>query len=340
MEDDIAIEVVSFHEEFLPAAGKLLAQRHRRDRTVSPELPERFEQPGAAEAAIRAALARNNGAGFAALEDGRLVAYLVGDMDIDSLWGRSGWVRWSGCAYDLDAGVESVRDLYATLGAHWVEFGIFDHVTLTPVSDPALIGAWFSLSFGVEQIHALQDLANLSRSSQAIPSDIELRRAGPADATHLARVSDIIWRAQIEAPVWAVMMPEYLVSNSAAWAELATDEEIIVWLAMRDEEPLAVQGYWTAEADDDNLMVPESCAHMSVAGTRREARGQGLSTLLSEHILSEARAAGYRYCETDWRSTNLQASRFWPRRGYRPVFYRLVRRLDQRITWAKGIRLE
>lgn len=340
MEGDIKIEIVPFQDEFLPAAGKLLAQRHLRDRVMSPELPERFEESGAAEEAIRAALARKHGAGFAALEAGRLVAYLIGDMVIDNIWGRSGWVRPAGCAYDPDAGVENVRDLYAALGAYWVGYGIFFHFALIPVSDPALIGAWFALSFGVEQIHALQDLEGFGRVQVTVPPGISLRRAGPDDRQHLAEMSDVIWRTQVKAPVWGVMMPETVVENEEGWAELVDDDEVAVWLAVRDEEPLAVQGYWPAEADDDNLMVPDSCAHMSVAGTRLEARGQGLSKLLSEHILNEARAASYRCCETDWRSTNLLASRFWPRRGYRPVFYRLVRRLDQRIAWASGIKTE
>jgi hypothetical protein len=34
------------------------------------------------------------------------------------------------------------------------------------------------------------------------------------------------------------------------------------------------------------------------------------------------------------RSTNLLASRFWPRQGFRPIAYRLVRRVDQRIARA------
>jgi hypothetical protein len=27
-------------------------------------------------------------------------------------------------------------------------------------------------------------------------------------------------------------------------------------------------------------------------------------------------------------------ARFWPRQGFRPIAYRLVRRVDQRIAWA------
>lgn len=302
-------------------------------------MPARFEQPAAAEQAIRAARAREHTAGFAALDEGRLVAYLIGDMVIDIIWGRSGWIRWAGCAYDPAFSTEPIRDLYAALGERWVDFGIFTHVALMPVSNPALIDAWFSLSFGVEQVHALQDLQQVSERKRTPPPGIDVRRAGPGDERHLAKMSDVIWRKQIKAPVWAVMMPEYVAGRAEAWSELATDDEAITWLAMRGDEPLAVQAYWPAEPDGDNIMLPDQCAHMSVAATRPEARGQGLNTLLSEIVLHETRAAGYRYIETDWRSTNLLSSRFWPRRGYRPTFYRLVRRLDQRIAWAKGAAL-
>lgn len=320
----------------MASAAGLLANRHRRDRVVSPELPERFERAEVAEAAIKAALVRDKAAGFAALDDGRLVAYLIGDMVTDSAWGRSAWVRWAGCAYDPDAGVENVRDLYAVLGARWVEFGIFSHLALAPVSDPALIGAWFSLCFGVEQVHALQCLTGLGKRRLTAPPDIVLRQAGPGDEQLLAQMSDVIWRAQVKAPTWAAMMPEMIVSRPAAWAELATDDQATVWLALKNDEPLAVQGYWPVDAAGDNLTVADGYAHMGPAATREEARGQGLSTILSEHVLYEARAAGYHTMETDWRSANLLASRFWPKRGYRPIFYRLARRIDQRITWANG----
>jgi GNAT superfamily N-acetyltransferase len=332
----IGIQIVPFQDEHLPAAGKLLAQRQRRDRSVSPELPERFEQPKVAAAAVRAALARENAAGFVALDNGRLVAFLIGDMVIDNIWGRSGWVRAAGCAYDPEVEAEIIRDLYAVLGARWVAFGIFFHFALIPVSDPALIGAWFSLSFGVEHIHALQDLSGLGPRRLTIADGIELRPAGPADGPQLAQMSDVIWSTQVKAPVWAVKMPESVAGTARAWAELGEDDEVTLWLAVRGDRVLAVQGYWPAQTDDDSLFVPENCAHMSVAGTRAEARNQGLNTLLSNKILSETSAAGYHHIETDWRSTNLLASRFWPQRGYRPVAYRLVRRLDQRIAWADG----
>lgn len=332
----MTLEIIPFHEELLPQAAELLAQRHRRDRASLPELPARFEEAATAGKALEAALQREHAGGFAALAGGRLAAYLVGDMAIDSVWGRSGWVRTAGCAYNPDAGVEIVRDLYAALGARWVEHGVFAHFALVPVRDPELIHAWFSLSFGIEQIHALADLQALDSGTPAIPPGVEIRKAGPADRQRLAEMSDVIWRTQVKAPVWAAMMPEAVGETAAGWAELVDEADVTAWLALAAGKVVGVQGYWPPEPAGDHLLVPENCVHMSAAGTRVEARGRGIGTLLTKYGLAQARAAGYRFCETDWRSTNLLASRFWPRRGFRPVAYRLVRRVDERIAWAHG----
>jgi hypothetical protein len=46
---------------------------------------------------------------------------------------------------------------------------------------------------------------------------------------------------------------------------------------------------------------------------------------LTSAALAWAAGAGYRAIVTDWRVTNLEASRFWPRRGFRESFIRLYR---------------
>ena len=133
----MTIQIVPFQTENLPAAADLLAERHRRERRSIPELPDRFEDSTVATRAIEAALARDHARGYVALENERLIAYLIGDMVIDSVWGRSGWVRLPGCAYHPNAGVEAVRDLSCAVpagsamattsrpGAFWpIRFGI------------------------------------------------------------------------------------------------------------------------------------------------------------------------------------------------------------------------
>jgi GNAT superfamily N-acetyltransferase len=332
----MTIDIVPFQQEFLSQAAELLAGRHRNDRLSLPELPARFESPAEAEAAIAAALGRSHARGYAALDGGRLVAYLIGDMVIDNLWGRAAWVRMAGCAYDPDSSVEVVRDLYATLGAHWVEAGVFIHFALVPVADPALIQAWFSLCFGIEQVHALVDLEWLQPAMPEVPAYLTIRKATQADRQALANMSDVIWRHQVTAPVWGIQMPETIGEMRDGWAGTVDEDDAAVWLAFADGQVVGVQGYWPASPAADNLLTPEQCIELSIAGTRASVRGKGIGTLLTRTGLAQARASGYRFCETDWRSTNLLASRFWPKQGFRPVAYRLVRRIDARIAWANG----
>ena len=42
---------------------------------------------------------------------------------------------------------------------------------------------------------------------------------------------------------------------------------------------------------------------------------------------------------TDWRETNLLASRFWPKRGFKPVFVRITYEVDQggEQFWVAGV---
>jgi GNAT superfamily N-acetyltransferase len=329
-------EIIPFNYDLLSPAAELLAGRHQRDRKVFPLLPACFAEPDGARDAIEAALQRPHAAGFAALENGRLQAYLIGDMLLDALWGRSGWIRTPGCAYSPQVGPEIIKDLYAALGARWVRYGIFYHVALIPLADPALLQVWFELSFGIENIHALADLKALQPQPPRIPPEIELRKAGPQDGHYFASLSDILWQYQVQAPVWGVQLPESVEGNRVDWASLAEEADVTAWLAFRDGELLGSQGYWPADPVPDDLLRPQNGAYMSAAATRPSARQQGVGTLLSQTVLADAYARGFPVCETNWRSTNLLAARFWPRRGYQPMVYRLVRRIDQRITWANG----
>jgi GNAT superfamily N-acetyltransferase len=329
----MAIQIIPFQNEILSQAGELLAQQHQRLRKTQPELPVHFEDPAAAQKAVEAEFSRKDASGFAALEQGRLVAYLIGDRVIDNMWGRSGWVRPAGCAYVPEAGIEPVRDLYAALGVQWVGYGVFTHFVVAPAADSTLLQAWFSLSFGIEQVHALANLKTMDLSAPNLPAQIEIRKAGVQDRHILAEFSDVVWRRQIEAPVWAIQLPERVKENREGWAELVNDTDSAVWLAFEQDKAVGVQVYWPT---NESLLVPEGCIHLSVAGTRESARGKGIGALLTRYGLAQACAEGHCFCETDWRSTNLLASRFWPRQGFCPVAYRLVRRIDSRIAWARG----
>jgi GNAT superfamily N-acetyltransferase len=74
-----------------------------------------------------------------------------------------------------------------------------------------------------------------------------------------------------------------------------------------------------------DLRVPADSIDLANAATFPELRGTGVGRALTAHVIRWAHDNGYRTLTTDWRLTNLLASRFWPKRGFRVSFLRLYR---------------
>jgi GNAT superfamily N-acetyltransferase len=330
------VEFIPFHDDFLSGAAGLLAARHRRDRTALPELPARFEDPTIAREAVGAAWRRPRTSGVAALSDGRLVGYLIGDVTVDAFRGRIAWVRVAGHALDPEVDAELYRDLYAAAGPRWLAYGCFKHYALVPAADDAVLAAWYGLGFGQEQVYALRPLTDADRDPGVAPEDVTTRQARPGDGPALSEMATLIAQHQTGAPVWIPVPPEHLPELREGYAELADDAQATVWLALRQDQVVGFQAYFTTQPADDDLLTPEACIELKVAGTRQGERSQGIGRALTQRGLAEARAQGYDYCLADWVATNLLSSRFWPRQRFRRMIYRLMRNIDARVLWANG----
>ena len=77
-----------------------------------------------------------------------------------------------------------------------------------------------------------------------------------------------------------------------------------------------------------DLRVPADSIDLANAATFPEERGSGVGRALFAHVITWAHEHGYPTMVTDWRMTNMLASRFWPKRGFRPTFVRLYRNLS------------
>ena len=75
------------------------------------------------------------------------------------------------------------------------------------------------------------------------------------------------------------------------------------------------------------LARPEGAALLGWAATDPAVRGTGVGVALTEAAFAWARERGHDVMVTDWRVTNLLASRFWPQRGFRETFLRLYRHI-------------
>ena len=325
---------VPFNTEMIPDAGKLLAERHKCNRERLPLLPERFEDTRAATKAVEALWQEKYTNGFAALRDGRMVAYLIGKTTTHP-WGRAGYAYLPGYAVAEEESAAVIQDLYALLDDHWVKKGCFDHYLYVGATEAEVIEALFDVGFGKERIDALLDLRSVEIPDVEEPVGITVRKAGAGDNAHLGSLSNIISRALANSPHWHPTVPEDWDDLHEGWSELADDKEWTVWLALENDNALGTVGFRPEEETDTQMLVPPRTVYLSVAATKPQERGRGISTVLSWHGLKQAQQEGYEVCYSNWISPNFLASRFWPRFGFRDAAYRLAKKVSPMITWAR-----
>ena len=328
-------EFLPFTSEMIPDAGRLLAARHACNREQMPLLPKRFEEPAVATKAVETLWQEKHKGGYAAFRAGRMIAFLIGKTTTDP-WGRGGYVYLPGYALAEDANPAVIQDLYALLGEDWVGRGCFDHNLYINAADMRVVEALFDLGFGKERVDALMDLRTVEIPEVEEPGGVMIRKAESGDNAHLGSLSDIIFRALAKAPYWHPTVPEDWADLYEGWSELADDKEWTVWLALERDAALGTVGFRPEEETDTQMLVSPRTIYLSVAATKPEARGRGISTLLTWHGLGHAQQEGYETCYSNWISPNVLASRFWPRFGFKDAAYRLAKKVSPMIAWARN----
>jgi ribosomal protein S18 acetylase RimI-like enzyme len=307
------VKIVPFAEEHIEAAAALLEERHRRHCDAEPLLPAEIDF----RAEIDDLWARE-GASGAFGEEG----YVLGVRLDDAVWGSNMWVELAG---HVVRQAEDVRDLYAAAAAEWVEAGRTRHYALVPAADSALIDAWFRLGFGQQQAVAVRDVP--AESDVVIPDGFEIRPPDPADIEGLIDVDLALPRHQARSPVFSDHFRDSREESRHEWLNTfaGTEEEILI--GYREGRPVACWSIVAAEHArhfHGLARLPNAC-YLAFAVTLPEARGSGIGVALTEACFARARELGFETIVTDWRVTNLLASRFWPSRGFRTTFLRLYR---------------
>jgi ribosomal protein S18 acetylase RimI-like enzyme len=312
------LELRLFADEHLDDAGALLAARHRRHRAAEPLLPPRYEDADAARTEVETAWRKEGAAGAIAYRDGTAVGYLLGAPGDDETWGANEWVEVAGHAVEE---AEVVRDLYEAVAARWLEEERRRHYVLVPATDDALVDAWFRLSFGQQQAHAIRELT-------AEPCAEGVREAEARDLDALIELAPLLNEVQLRAPVFSERRLDWDFDELRREYEsdLASDE---IGTLVAELDGRVVGLFQVAPLELSSMHVslarPERACYLSFAVTLPEVRGSGAGVALTNACLAWAHGAGYESMVTDWRVTNLLASRFWPRRGFRPTFLRLHR---------------
>jgi GNAT superfamily N-acetyltransferase len=311
------LQIRAFADDDLGAAGSLLAARHRQHRAAEPLLSARFEDADATRAEVASLWAEEHASGAVALRDGHAVGFLIGTRKDDQTWGANVWVDAAGHAVDEP---ELIRDLYAFSAQRWVDEGRARHYALVPALDEH-VGAWFRLSFGAQQAHGIKavDVGEWPPGT---------RRAAPGDLEALLELAPVVSDYHGLAPVFSgIDWDEDADELRAMLAADITDDTVGELVYERDGRIVA--GFELVPAERASMhggpARPDTAACIGWAASRPDVRGSGAGLALMEAASAWAHEQGYTSLVTDWRETNLLASRFWPARGFRRSFLRLYR---------------
>jgi GNAT superfamily N-acetyltransferase len=315
------IDLLPFSDEHLGPAGRLLAERHRRHREAEPALSRRFEDPEEARREVEAAWRREHASGAVALDDGRFAGYLIGAPRSSPAWGPNVWIEAAGHAAEDP---ELVRLLYGAAAVRWVEDARTAHYALVPASDAGLVDAWFRLGFGQQHAHGVREVPPVAFHQ---PPGITVRRAGPADVDAAVTLDLVLPDYQVGSPVFSRGPMPRAGDVRDDIAEELSDPARAVFLAETDGRPVGASTAASVKESSahSGLARPEAACILGFAATLPEFRGRGVGLALTEAVFEWARNSGYSTIVVDWRVTNLSASAFWPKRGFRPSFLRLYR---------------
>jgi GNAT superfamily N-acetyltransferase len=302
-----SVEIVPFSDGHVDAAAELLAARHERHRSAFPQLPVDVDY----RAEIAALLA--DGA-TGAFTDG---AYVLGRSGPENLWGANIWVD---AAAHATSDPERLRDVWSVAAATWVEQGLKAHYVLVPATDPDLLDAWFRLGFGAQHAHGLIEIPERER-----PANV--REATMEDVEQLVQIGPLLSRHQGQSPVFS-SVPEQ--TPEEVRADVLDDFSLEgVANLVYEAEGRIIANFFVCPLEMSNqhsgLARPAGAAFIGFAISYPEARGTGAGSALTDASFAWARERGYETMVTDWRETNLSASRFWPRRGFHKTFLRLHR---------------
>jgi len=300
-----------FTLEHVEDASELLADRLARQRAAEPLLA--LDDPAAA---LRGLLERGH-EGAVAVRDAGVEAFVLAEFEDDEDFGRNAWIDAAGSA---TRDPEVLRDVYGFLAERWVEDGYRRHYAVVPVL-PKNLEPWYRLGF--HQMHVAAGIVETRSEPPELPDWVSIREAGIEDLDYIVRIDVLIFEHQRTGPSYGLMdMEADMEDRRLGWAELLKEEGRRHFVA---EMAGRIVGHTGLSIPGQQFGIPAGSIELESTAVEPDLRVRGIGVALVAHAFAWAHDHGYPVIRTDWRVTNLLASRFWPARGFRPVYLRLHR---------------
>lgn len=317
-------EIKPFRGEYLEEAGRLFAERIKIERTSSPLLPPRFDDPSAVLPLLEGLAAKS--AGVAAIDNGKLVGFMIG-RPLPSWRGRrSVWVPEWAHAEAGEVRAKVFNDMYENVAWEWVRNGCYTHLVSTLAHDEGIVVALFWLGFGLAAVDAMRDLGDV----EGPLADVDIRRADGDDVDIVLPLEHAQERYMATSPIF---MPLVELSNKGECRASLSDPRVATWVASDHGKAVSRMRIGPASEDAAFIITDERTASITAAFTEEAVRAQGISAALLRRSLAWAKAEGYVRCAVDFEPENVLGRSFWLKH-FRPVSYSLIRQLDPRIARA------
>lgn len=317
------IRINPLKEEHLEDAAILVSKRYVKLREQEPLLPDRYQEASNWLPLLQKII-NIGGPGVAAIQNGRLVGFLIGWLMPDFRGKRSVYSpEWANAA-ELDNSKYTYEEMYQKVAIDWVADKYVAHYISMFANDLKAIDAWHWLGFGMTAVDAICGLESIK--SPGIQVDI--RRAGIQDINRVIELHEgLRWHARGS--------PDFFISekiNKKYFEKWLDASDRAVWLASVNDEPVAFIRIGPANDNVCTIIIDEKTTSIYRAFTQETMRGKNIGTALLAYVMESARREGYERCAVDFEPMNVQATRFWLGRGFRPVCLSLVRYIDERVV--------
>lgn len=321
------MEIVPFAPGHLDVAASLFAENYRGQRRRVGVLPSHHESGEGAHCLLEDLIRR--APGVVAIGGDRVRGYLVG-LPIPSFFGNQKGVLapiWAHAA-DADDRPGVYRAMYSALGETWLRAGYLNHAITVYADDAAVSDAFFWHAFGLQSVDAIRSLDPLAAAPSAM---IEVRRATADQAEVVVPLGHGLSRYIAEAPI---SFPLFKLPSREDWSRWLAEDGHVLFLAFAGDRPI---GYIRLEPPTyDVAYVVHDAKTISISGAfvLPEWRRRNVGAQILGRVVAWAAEVGYERVSVDFEAANTPGRCFWLKH-FAPVCHSLVRKVDERILWAR-----
>jgi len=320
-------DVRNMKKEYAAEAAELFTEDYKNERERIEQLPVKYEEPEHICTVISNII--EDSPGVAVFENKSLVGYMQGIPISTFREKRSIYIpEWGHAAVD-NKKEKIYQIMYEKSASRWVKNGYFKHLISFFSSDETIKETFSWFGFGMTAVDAIRGVESIGR----VDTDIDVRKAGVEDAETVYNFRVQMDRYTASSPIF---LPYEEKPDIEYYREYLQKGSTNCWIAYDDGKPVS---YLLIGKSSDGAYVIHDDESININGayTKEDYREKGVGTKLLSKAVDWAGENGYKRITTDFEPENILGRKFWLK-NFEPVFYSMVRNVDEIIAWANARR--